>query len=421
VARFISGAWSARLPTWFKNQMSVAIEIRGISKEYRIGGASERYKTLRDTVAGLGRVLREKRQPKSSFWALKEVSFDVQAGDVIGLIGRNGAGKSTLLKVLSRITEPTHGYADIHGRIGSLLEVGTGFHPELTGRENIFLNGAILGMGRREIGRKFDEIVAFSEVEEFIETPVKHYSSGMMMRLAFAVAAHLEPEILLIDEVLAVGDTAFQKKCMGKMDEVSRAGRTILFVSHNMAAVRSMCKRGIVLSHGKMIYDGDVGTAIHHYNQSLSSDPEELTGRMVEFSHLSINNEVAGTIEPGEPFTVRARMHVRESLPGFRLLCLVHDGDNNLVAQNATNHATHPQLGEAGTHEIEAHFPALWLRPGVFSVHFKLMGNWLASGKARFVSDTAMLDVAAMMPQEMLKGYLTPTVEWRVDSHREVK
>lgn len=391
-----------------------AICINKISKEYRIGDTNERYKTLRDTIAGAAKNLRNGRRAKSSFWALKEVSFDVHPGDVIGLIGRNGAGKSTLLKVLSRITEPSSGYADIRGRIGSLLEVGTGFHPELTGRENIFLNGAILGMSRREIQRKFDEIVAFSEIEQFIDTPVKHYSSGMMMRLAFAVAAHLEPEILLIDEVLAVGDTAFQKKCMGKMDEVSREGRTILFVSHNMAAVRSMCKRGIVLSHGEMIFDGDVGTAIHHYNQSLSEVPQEGSGRQVEFTHLTVNNEIAGTIEPGEPFTVRAKMHVRDDMPSFRLLCLVQDGDNSLVVHAGTDNMTHPELCQSGIYDIEANFPALWLRPGVFSVHFKLMGRWLASNKARFVSDTAMLDVAAMVSPELLKGYLTPEVGWVV-------
>jgi lipopolysaccharide transport system ATP-binding protein len=392
----------------------VAIHINDISKEYHISGASERYKTLRDSVANAAKAWRTPRRAKSSFWALKDVAFDVKPGDVVGLIGRNGAGKSTLLKVLSRITEPTHGFADVHGRIGSLLEVGTGFHPELTGRENIFLNGAILGMGKKEIQRKFDEIVAFSEIEQFIETPVKHYSSGMMMRLAFAVAAHLEPEILLIDEVLAVGDTAFQKKCMGKMDEVSRAGRTILFVSHNMAAVRSMCTRGIVLSHGKLIFDGDVGTAIHHYNQSLSDVPQESGGRQVDFTHLTVNNEIAGTIEPGQPFTVRAKLHIREAIPGYRLFCIVQDGDNQVVAHPRTDSNELPQLSTPGVHDIALHFPPLWLRPGVFSVHFKLMATTLDTGKARYVSDTIMLDVASMVPSEMLLGYLTPDTQWEV-------
>lgn len=395
---------------------STAIEIRGISKEYRIGATSQRYRTLRDTIAGAAKAMRSPRQKPTSFWALKNVSFDVNPGDVIGLIGRNGAGKSTLLKVLSRITEPTSGYADIHGRIGSLLEVGTGFHTELTGRENIFLNGAILGMGKREIERKFDEIVAFSEIERFIDTPVKHYSSGMTMRLAFAVAAHLEPEILLIDEVLAVGDTAFQKKCMGKMDEVSRAGRTILFVSHNMAAVRSMCTRGVVLGHGEMLYEGDVGTAINYYNKSLTEAPLESRGRRVEFSHTSINGEVSCTIEPGQPFVVRAKMRVHEELPQFNLLCVVQDGDNAIVVRAGTNMEKNPRLAQVGTHDIEARFPALWLRPGVFSVHFRLIGQWLSAGSARFLSDPIMLDVAAMVSPEMLQGYLTPDVEWAVDA-----
>lgn len=389
-----------------------AIQIRGISKEYRIGGASQRYTTLRDTIAGAAKAIRAPRKPRESFWALNDVSFDVNPGDVVGLIGRNGAGKSTLLKVLSRITEPTHGYADIHGRIGSLLEVGTGFHPELTGRENIFLNGAILGMGKREIERKFDEIVAFSEIERFIDTPVKHYSSGMTMRLAFAVAAHLEPEILLIDEVLAVGDTAFQKKCMGKMNEVSRAGRTILFVSHNMAAIRSLCTRGVVLGHGKMLYDGDVGTAINYYNQSLTEAPRESSGRGVEFSHVSINGEVACTISPGEAFSVCAQMHMRKALPGFRLMCTIRDGDNQIVVNAYTDHKEQPHLAQSGTHEISLHFPALWLRPGVFSAHFKLMGTTLDSGKSRFVSDTMMLDVTAMVSGEALFGYLVPDTRW---------
>ena len=223
----------------------LAIRVNGLSKKYYIGGRQERYKTLRDTLTDavaapfrrVGKLLRRDFSPFTShfspdetIWALKDVSFEVKQGEVVGIIGRNGAGKSTLLKILSRITEPTEGYADIYGRVGSLLEVGTGFHPELTGRENIYLNGAILGMNRVEINKKFDEIVSFAEVEKFIDTPVKHYSSGMYLRLAFAVAAHLEPEILLVDEVLAVGDAEFQKKCMGKMGDVAKEGRTVLFV-----------------------------------------------------------------------------------------------------------------------------------------------------------------------------------------------
>ena len=248
----------------------IAIRIDSLSKQYRIGGARrEYYKTLRDTLADVAaaparRVRaafnRTKTETESAednrFWALRDINLQVKRGEVVGIIGRNGAGKSTLLKILSRITEPTGGSIEIHGRVGSLLEVGTGFHPELTGSENIFLNGAILGMGRAEIERKFDEIVAFAEMEKFIETPVKHYSSGMYMRLAFAVAAHLEPEILVVDEVLAVGDMSFQKKCLNKMQDVGQQGRTVLFVSHNLAAITRLCERAVLLDSGQVLMDG---------------------------------------------------------------------------------------------------------------------------------------------------------------------
>jgi lipopolysaccharide transport system ATP-binding protein len=253
----------------------VAFRAEGLSKQYRIGGKQERYKTLRDTLTDavaapfrrLSSVVRGHASAASNetIWALKDVSFEVKRGEVVGVIGRNGAGKTTLLKALSRITEPTEGYAEIHGRVGSLLEVGTGFHPELTGRENIYLNGAILGMKRAEIDWKFDEIVAFAEVEKLIDTPVKHYSSGMYVRLAFAVAAHLEPEILLVDEVLAVGDASFQKKCLGKMGDVAREGRTVLFVSHNMAAVNNLCKLAILLNQGKVVLKGSSDVVIDRY------------------------------------------------------------------------------------------------------------------------------------------------------------
>src|SRR5271157_466599 len=224
----------------------VAIRVSQLGKKYQLGGPQEPYHTFRDAIVNsLKAPLKvfHKEPPVEGFWALKDVSFEVGEGEVVGIIGRNGAGKSTLLKILSRITEPTTGCLELHGRVGSLLEVGTGFHPELTGRENVYLNGAILGMRRAEIQRKFDEIVAFAEIEEFLDTPVKHYSSGMYMRLAFAVAAHLEPEILLVDEVLAVGDAQFQKKCFEKMQNISKGGRTILFVSHNLAALRQICTR----------------------------------------------------------------------------------------------------------------------------------------------------------------------------------
>lgn len=268
----------------------VAIRVEGLGKEYRLGAQQERYHTLGDQIRKWTSVRRlfsraKRAEFRPPFWALKDVSFEVKRGEVVGIIGRNGAGKSTLLKILSRITEPTEGGADIHGRVGSLLEVGTGFHPELTGRENVFLNGAILGMRRAEIVRKFDEIVAFAEVEKFIDTPVKHYSSGMYMRLAFAVAAHLDPEILVVDEVLAVGDAQFQKKCLGKMGEVAKGGRTVLFVSHNMTAIHTLCTRAVLLRPGQPAKDGPVSDMISEYLADRKANTESLPGGSRPLGH----------------------------------------------------------------------------------------------------------------------------------------
>ena len=280
----------------------LVIRVEGLGKRFRLGrpgGPGESYTALRDviaraprkTVEGALALLSGRRRQEDAavdFWALRDVSFDVRRGEVVGVIGRNGAGKSTLLKVLSRITEPTEGRVTIAGRVASLLEVGTGFHPELTGRENIQLNGAILGMSRAEIRRKFDEMVAFAEVEQFLDTPVKRYSSGMYVRLAFAVAAHLEPEILVVDEVLAVGDAAFQKKCLGKISEVAGSGRTVLFVSHNMAAVAGLCSRGILLSHGRIEVDGSVQDAIRSYTASVD------VARRVDFAVAGSRPQISG-------------------------------------------------------------------------------------------------------------------------------
>jgi len=266
----------------------LAIRCDGIAKQYRIG-EREKYKALRDVLTNaiaspfrlMHRALRGNspagRQPDSWIWALEDVSFQVQRGEIVGIIGQNGAGKSTLLKILSRITQPTRGQGEIWGRVGSLLEIGTGFHPELTGRDNIYLNGAILGMKKEEITRKFDEIVAFSEIENFIDTPVKRYSSGMEVRLAFAVAAHMESEILIVDEVLAVGDTQFQKKCLGKMGEVARAGRTVLLVSHNMAAIHALCSRAILLEHGRAVKDGTPVETTRFYLEGLENQADSST------------------------------------------------------------------------------------------------------------------------------------------------
>jgi lipopolysaccharide transport system ATP-binding protein len=320
----------------------MAICLEGLSKQYRIGEKREPYKTLRDTLAEL-LVLPFRRlgalwntqPPKAvamdnTIWALKDISLEIKRGELVGIIGRNGAGKSTLLKTLSRIVEPTEGYAEIHGRVGSLLEVGTGFHLELTGRENVYLNGAILGMKRAEIGRKFDEIVAFAEVEKFIDTPVKYYSSGMHMRLAFAVAAHLEPEILLIDEVLAVGDARFQKKCLNKMQDVGQQGRTVLFVSHNMPSVTRLCKRTILLDEGRVQLDGESSQVVSMYlNSGLGTtaarewiDPAKAPGQeIVRLRAVRVivdSGQIADAVDIRQPVGIEMEYDVLK--PGYMLL-----------------------------------------------------------------------------------------------------
>lgn len=321
---------------------NLALHVENLGKMYRIGGKQERYATLRDTLTdAIGAPFKRARSLihgeaygaaglKEEIWALKDVSFEVKHGEVVGIIGRNGAGKSTLLKILSRITEPTEGYAEVYGRVGSLLEVGTGFHPELTGRENIYLNGAILGMSREEISRKFDEIVDFAEIEKFIDTPVKHYSSGMGLRLGFAVAAHLEPEILVVDEVLAVGDAQFQKKCLGKMSDVAGEGRTVLFVSHNMAAVQQLCTRCVLLQGGKSVSDGIVGDIIKTYYQSQDenvrrTDLAKRTDRKVKtdfrFTSVELINDEGQHLEfaeTGKPVTFLLHYSSESSDENFR-------------------------------------------------------------------------------------------------------
>ena len=285
----------------------VAISVRGLSKSYTIAHNHEKHSTLAETL--LHRVRRPFERPETeTFWALRDISFDIKRGDVVGVIGRNGAGKSTLLKILSQITEPTHGEIDLYGRIGSLLEVGTGFHPELTGRENIYLNGAILGMRKSEITSQFDAIVEFAGVDRFLDTPVKRYSSGMYVRLAFAVAAHLNPEILIVDEVLAVGDAEFQKKCMGKMKDVASTGRTVIFVSHNIAAVQTLCTSGIMLRDGGMVTHGAVESAISSYlAESTTTDD----------GHIELNNHPARSRE-GVPWLTKLTLRDEKGRPTSR-------------------------------------------------------------------------------------------------------
>jgi lipopolysaccharide transport system ATP-binding protein len=318
---------------------NLAVEARGLSKQFRIGENTAPYKTLREvitnTVSAPLRLFRPGARPKRSrvetFWALRDVGFDIPAGEVTGIIGRNGAGKSTLLKILSRITEPTAGYAEIRGRVSSLLEVGIGFHAELTGRENLYLNGAILGMKKEEIEKKFDEIVAFAEVERFIDTPVKHYSSGMYLRLAFAVAAHLEPEILIVDEVLAVGDANFQKKCLNKMEDVGNQGRTVLFVSHNMPAVTRLCQRVILLDGGRILRDGSPADVVSAYLKTglgttparewEPSDSERPCGEVAALTAVRVRSEaghVTDVLDIRRPICVEMEYEVLKS--GYTLM-----------------------------------------------------------------------------------------------------
>jgi len=401
----------------------VAIEVHELSKRYNIG-VRESYSTLRDTLANsAGRLMfwskkRRKARLDSFIWALRDLNFSVRQGEVLGVIGRNGAGKSTLLKILSRITSPTDGYADIFGRVRSLLEVGTGFHPELTGRENIFLNGAILGMKRTDIIAKFDEIVAFAEVEKFIDTPVKRFSSGMYLRLAFAVAAHLTSEILLVDEVLAVGDAAFQKKCLGKMGKVAQEGRTVLFVSHNMAAVRSLCTRGLLMEEGKIAANGDIERVLYQYTQSI---PRQNQGSGSScFSGLRVNGQTPGLIGSGEAFDVSCSLQMRTAGSGFRLFCIIQDSNGDPIVVAPTNHRELLLDRDSGPHEVTVRFPGLWLRPGVYSAHFKLLMNTADEGSGRILSDPVMLDVSGTDDPELLLGYITPQVAWRAGCYSTV-
>ncbi len=312
----------------------IAIRAEKLGKRYRIGTPTVRYQTLRDLVSErFSTPTRQLRQneKKDHIWAIRDVSFDVQQGQVLGVIGRNGAGKSTLLKVLSRVTYPTEGIAEIHGRVGSLLEVGTGFHPELTGRENIYLNGAILGMKRTEIERKFDEIVNFSEVETFIDTPVKRYSSGMYLRLAFAVAAHLEPEILVVDEVLAVGDAEFQRKCLGKMSDVAQQGRTVLFVSHNMSAVLRLTEETLVIEKGQVVMRAPTAQAVDYYlSKGFSQEgqrfwtEDEIPSSAYPFKPYAIRvlnagGTVSDTLRSVEPATIEIEYQLDAPITGLRV------------------------------------------------------------------------------------------------------
>lgn len=354
------------------------IHVEGLGKRFRVG-ERERYHALRDalTRAFMAPFRRRERREADHIWALREVSFDVRQGEVVGLIGRNGAGKTTLLKILSRITRPTGGYAEIRGRVGSLLEVGTGFHPELTGRENVFLSGAILGMKKSEIVRKFDEIVSFAGVERFIDTPLKHFSTGMQMRLAFAVAAHLEPEILLVDEVLAVGDIEFQKKCLGKMQEVSKGGRTIIFVSHQMNQIRRLCQRVLWIDSGRIRLDGAAEAVISTYEQSALSasrakQREPSSDDSVWFSGWEVVRRRGGesnvVTEGAGPVSIGVRVHSRQAIGHGKVAVVVYDSRGFLVSGWSFDDL---QLAQ-GEHDIHLSFSDLPLRPGAYSVYVSI-------------------------------------------------
>jgi len=365
-----------------------AIIAENLGKKYLLHHQQEgrRYKALRDVIAGKAKSIvklgaRPSLPPVEEFWALKDVSFEIQHGDVVGIVGRNGAGKSTLLKLLSRITEPTTGRIRLRGRVASLLEVGTGFHPELTGRENIFLNGAILGMGKAEITRKFDEIVAFAEVEKFLDTPVKRYSSGMYVRLAFAVAAHLEPEILIVDEVLAVGDASFQKKCLGKMQDVSKGGRTVLFVSHNMAAITGLCSRALLLKGGQLVMDDKIEGVITEYLKSDSSmgkiswgtkGPERDGLRILEACVKNSRGVCESRIACDEPFELAIKFEVQGSLRDVRAGFIIKTADGIVVCGSADAQIALAGAPLTGQVQSLARFEENPLNAGTYHVQFGL-------------------------------------------------
>jgi lipopolysaccharide transport system ATP-binding protein len=360
--------------------MKPIIKAENVSKRYTLGQRKIAYDTLREMLADKLRIRARRfegngRSSNELFWALKDINFEVYPGEILGIIGRNGAGKSTLLKILSRITEPTSGRIELFGRVGSLLEVGTGFHPELSGRENIFLNGTILGMSRREIARKFDEIVAFAEVEKFLDTPVKRYSSGMYVRLAFAVAAHLEPEILLVDEVLAVGDIAFQKKCLGKMGEVAGLGRTVIFVSHDMRAIKSLCGSAIHLDAGRVVVKAPVRQAIESYTSSLTyaecTFPVRDGDAIVHSFDVLQNGSRAESIDGTEPFDVKVKFEVLKDLSLFRagIYLKTPMGDTVLRSFIADWHPDREDI-TAGVYEATLRFPEKFLMGGNYVVSF---------------------------------------------------
>jgi lipopolysaccharide transport system ATP-binding protein len=415
--------------------MPIAIEAHELSKRYRIGQMQAAYGTLRDSVARTAARLagREDEHAKQEIWALRDVSFRVHEGEVLGVIGRNGAGKSTLLKILTRITTPTTGRAVIRGRVGSLLEVGTGFNPELTGRENVFLNGSILGMKRREIQRKLGDIVEFSGVEKFIDTPVKRYSSGMSVRLAFSVAAHLEPEIMLVDEVLAVGDAEFQQRCLGRMEDMSGSGRTVLFVSHNMQAVNQLCDRAIWLEGGQIHEEGEPSEVVTHYLHSAFgsgsriswADDENAPGddlaRLLSVRAIDEDGQTVDTIDVRRPIGIEIVYRVlREGRPLFAKIKLL-DRQGNIAFNAMDVQAQHEERAVPGRYVATGWIPANLLNEGrhsveagVYTLHAPKLHPraWKPDAVSFHVFDPGDGDSARGRFTGQLRGAVRPLLEW---------
>jgi lipopolysaccharide transport system ATP-binding protein len=418
-----------------------AIQVDGLSKRYRIGQLQSGYETLRDSLAHAGRrlVRREHRPPAEEIWALKDVSFSVEQGEVLGVIGRNGAGKSTLLKLLTQITTPTAGSAVIRGRVGSLLEVGTGFHPELTGRENVYLNGAILGMGRREITQKLPEIVDFAGVATFMDTPVKRFSSGMYVRLAFSVAAHLEPEILLVDEVLSVGDAEFQRRSLGRMEEFSDSGRTVVFVSHNMQALARLCDRAILLDGGEVALDGPSEEVVAHYLQSVTGTPsrrvwadlESAPGgkrvRMREVRAVNADGELTDSVDIRRPVGVEMTFSVlRDDLPVFpKIKIYDREGDTAFNALDTSPVWNEPPA--AGDYTSTVWIPGNFLNEGLYTVDVAVCSLGKA-GAHKLVHQTAVREAVSFNVHDPgegdssrgrfpghLRGPVRPLLEWTAE------
>lgn len=413
------------------------LKFENISKQYRLGLVGtgtishdlnrwwHRIRGKEDPYLKIGETNDRASKGDSQYvWALKDINFEVKRGDVLGIIGKNGAGKSTLLKILSKVTSPTTGVIKSKGRIASLLEVGTGFHPELTGRENIYLNGAILGMTKAEIKAKLDEIVDFSGCERYIDTPVKRYSSGMKVRLAFAVAAHLEPEILVVDEVLAVGDAEFQKKAIGKMQDISKGGgRTVLFVSHNMGSIKELCRSAIVLSNGEIDYRGGVAQAIQHYNRSVMNIRTETisTNGNKGWIRLLINeNTEHCRIFNTESFEVTADLSLLSNIEKVRIVCFMEDTDGTKVV---CNRQVNFMNLDKGIHRLKALFPPLYLTPGVYTLYFQLSGQTKNSAQVKYTSDRLLMDISDKtgMFWGKISSTILPPVEWSVSSIEPVK